>query len=125
VIATVTVTDKYEADSAELLPPDERDRLEFTIACDPEAHPVIPNTGGVRKARWVRPGMGKRGGVRVIYYYAISAEIILMLAIYAKNRKENLSSAEEKTLRKTVQEFQEEITRRGLDRGRSFGNRPS
>jgi hypothetical protein len=39
------------------------------IACYPEAGDIIPETGGVRKIRWGRTGMGKRGGVRVIYYY--------------------------------------------------------
>jgi len=35
---------------------------------DPEAGPVIPGSGGVRKLRWAAPGRGKRGGYRVIYY---------------------------------------------------------
>jgi len=39
------------------------------IAANPLAGQVIPGTGGLRKIRWSRPGMGKRGGVRVIYFY--------------------------------------------------------
>jgi len=39
------------------------------IAANPDVGDVIPDTGGIRKARWKRPGTGKRGGVRVIYFY--------------------------------------------------------
>jgi hypothetical protein len=41
--------------------------MEASIAADPESHPVVVGTGGVRKARWSRQGKGKSGGVRVIY----------------------------------------------------------
>ena len=47
---------------------DHRAFVDF-IAANPEAGDVIPDSGGIRKVRWTRPGMGKRGGVRVIYYY--------------------------------------------------------
>ena len=42
--------------------------MEFHIACAPEDHPVIPGAGGFRKARWARPGKGKSGGFRVVYF---------------------------------------------------------
>jgi hypothetical protein len=58
-----------------LLPEVEIARLEQSIAARPDAHPVIAGTGGVRKARWARPGMGK-GGVRVVYYFQTRAEIV-------------------------------------------------
>ena len=50
---------------------DEDDELEFIgfVAHHPEAGALIPGTGGVRKLRWGRRGIGKRGGVRVVYYY--------------------------------------------------------
>jgi hypothetical protein len=41
--------------------------MEEKIAVEPDRHPVMPGTGGFRKARWGRSGSGKRGGVRVIY----------------------------------------------------------
>ena len=47
----------------------ERDEFVLYIAGDPEAGAVIPDMGGVRKLRWGRAGSGKRGGVRVIYFY--------------------------------------------------------
>jgi mRNA-degrading endonuclease RelE of RelBE toxin-antitoxin system len=42
--------------------------LQSALIADPEAGPVIPGSGGVRKLRWAAPGRGKRGGYRVIYY---------------------------------------------------------
>jgi hypothetical protein len=40
-----------------------------TLAEHPAAGMLIAGTGGVRKLRWAREGMGKSGGVRVIYYF--------------------------------------------------------
>jgi hypothetical protein len=72
---------------------------------DPEAHPIIPGTKGVRKARWARPGMGKRGGVRLIYYYWVGPGAVFLIAIYAKNEKENLSDAEKTAVRRFVEDL--------------------
>lgn len=55
---------------------------------------VIPNGGGLRKIRWQRKGTGKRGGVRVIYYNLLDNGMILVLDIYPKSNKENLSNQE-------------------------------
>ncbi|MFN0067048.1 MAG: type II toxin-antitoxin system RelE/ParE family toxin [Limisphaerales bacterium] len=71
-----------------------------------EAHPetgrVIPRSGGLRKLRWALPGRGKRGGARVIYFWWISGAEILLLDIYAKNDKENLSADELRKLKGRV-----------------------
>ncbi len=85
-----------------MLPEAEIVRLEESIAERPEAHPVIAGTGGVRKARWARPGMGKRGGVRAVYYYRTSAGIVYMLDLYAKNEKADLTAADKRDLREIV-----------------------
>jgi len=77
--------------------------MEASIAADPERHPVIPGTGGVRKARWGRAGRGKSGGVRVIYYFAPVPDAVYFLAIYAKNEQENLTDADKKVIRKIVE----------------------
>ncbi len=74
--------------------------MEFFIACAPEDHPVIPGSGGFRKARWGRRGMGKSGGFRVIYFFLAEPGRIYMAAIYAKSRKETLSAADQKVLAK-------------------------
>ena len=72
--------------------------MEFFVACTPEAHPLIAGTGGFRKARWVRQGTGKSGGVRAIYYHVAKPGRIYMAAIYAKAKKTNLSKAERNLL---------------------------
>lgn len=51
---------------------------------------MIPGSGGLRKIRWAGKGRGKRGGVRVIYYYKNSEGQIWLLTIYAKNEDENI-----------------------------------
>jgi len=75
--------------------------MERHIADDPERHPLIVGGSGMRKARWKRPGTGKSGGIRVIYYFA-PPDAIYFIAIYAKNKKENLSDAEKKALAKIL-----------------------
>ncbi len=62
------------------------ERQEFVdfIARNPEVGDVIPETGGVRKVRWRRSGMGKRGGTRVIYFYYDATTPLFLLMVYAK-----------------------------------------
>lgn len=51
----------------------------------PDAGPVVPGSGGVRKLRWAVAGRGKRGGIRVIYYWKRSDDEIWMLTMYGKS----------------------------------------
>lgn len=74
--------------------------MEYFIACAPEAHPVIPGTGGFRKARWARLGKGKSGGLRVVYFFLAEPGRVFMAAVYAKSRKETLSAADRNVLAK-------------------------
>jgi hypothetical protein len=74
--------------------------MEFFIACEPGAHPVIPGAGGFRKARWARRGKGKSGGFRVIYFFLVEPGRIYMAGIYAKSRHETLSLADQNVLAK-------------------------
>ena len=75
--------------------------LEF-LARRPKAGRVIQGTGGLRKVRVARPGRGKRGGTRVIYYYHNKDKPILLLLIYAKSDRENLTNAQKARLKKHV-----------------------
>ena len=81
---------------------EERMALEFFIACAPEAHPVIPGSGGFRKARWARPGSGKSGGARVIYFFIASSGQVYMASIYEKSRRASLSHADINILKRTA-----------------------
>jgi hypothetical protein len=100
VIAEIVSLPGYESDVSALLSQDERIAMEFYIACAPEDHPIIPGSGGFRKARWARRGKGKSGGFRVIYFFLARPEQIYMAAMYAKARKETLSASDQKALAK-------------------------
>ena len=64
---------------------------------------MIEGTGGIRKLRWAREGMGKRGGVRVIYYFHSERMPLYLLTIFGKNEQSDLSMAERATLAKLVE----------------------
>jgi len=52
------------------------------------------------------PGKGKRGGIRVIYYWYSPAVQIYMLLAYGKSEQENLTTQQLKVLKTLVeQEF--------------------
>jgi mRNA-degrading endonuclease RelE of RelBE toxin-antitoxin system len=87
-----------------LLNDEEYRLLQSVLANRPDAGVVIPSSGGLRKMRWGITGRGKRGGVRVIYYWAVKKERILMLLIYPKNVKDDLTQEQLKILRKIVKE---------------------
>jgi mRNA-degrading endonuclease RelE of RelBE toxin-antitoxin system len=70
----------------------------------PDAGKVIPGSGGLRKLRWAAEGRGKRGGLRVIYYWFTERGTILLLFIYPKNVQDNLTPDQLKQLKKVVEE---------------------
>ena len=70
------------------------------IARNPGAGDVIPGSGGVRKIRWARAGVGKRGGARVIYFYHDPGRPLYLLMVYAKAQRENLTEEEKQAVRK-------------------------
>lgn len=72
--------------------------IEIEIRAAPEAHPMVKGLRGARKARFARPGMGKRGGGRTIYYVAISVNRLYMLTAYSKNERDDLSVDQRKAI---------------------------
>jgi len=78
--------------------------LQLRLVADPEAGQLIPGTGGLRKIRWQGSGRGKRGGVRVIYYWAAQDAAVLMLLMYGKNDRDDLTAAQKKVLAALVRE---------------------
>jgi hypothetical protein len=78
--------------------------LQTVLVIRPDAGDIIPGSGGLRKIRWGAPGRGKRGGVRVIYYWAVSQDRILLLLIYAKTEQDDLTATQLKVLKKIVEE---------------------
>ena len=78
----------------------ERDEFVDFIARNPRAGDVIPDTGGVRKLRWRKAGTGKRGGVRVVYFYYDPNSPLYLLMVYAKAEREDMTPEEKKAVRK-------------------------
>jgi hypothetical protein len=88
----------------ELMSDEEYRLLQQTLVARPDWGVVIPGSGGLRKLRWNTPGSGKRGGTRIIYYWAVRDDIILLLFIFRKNEASDLTPAQIKALRKIVEE---------------------
>src|SRR5215472_2472085 len=87
----------------------DEERFEFVdfTARNPEAGDLIRASGGLRKVRWGRHGSGKRGGVRVIYFYHNSAMPLYLLMIYAKAQRDDLSPDARRTVQALVARLKE------------------
>ncbi len=87
-----------------LLSDEEYRELQTELVNRPVAGSIIVGSGGLRKLRWATRGKGKRGGSRVIYFWAVKQEQLLMLLIYSKSEREDLARDQLKTLKKIVEE---------------------
>jgi mRNA-degrading endonuclease RelE of RelBE toxin-antitoxin system len=88
----------------ELLEDEEYRSLQLALLFRPELGPSIPRSGGLRKLRWARKGMGKRGGVRIIYFWDEPSETFYMLYVYRKNEQEDLTARQLRLLSRLVSE---------------------
>jgi hypothetical protein len=88
----------------DLLSDEEYRKLRLFLAKRPEAGALIEGSGGLRKMRWALPGWGKRGGVRVIDYWAVRVDRLLLLLIYAKGEVDDLTPRRVAVLHRIVQE---------------------
>jgi hypothetical protein len=90
----------------ELLSDDEYCALQTSLMLHPDKGGRIPGSGGIRKLRWGIECRGKLSGVRVIYFWVISRETLLMLLIYAKNEQDDLTPEQLRFLKRLIeQEF--------------------
>ncbi len=87
-----------------LLEDDEYKSLQVALLLRPEQGSIIPGSGGLRKVRWVCKGKGKRGGLRVIYYWDKKTESFYMLFVYSKSKKDDLSQDQLQILSQLVRE---------------------
>lgn len=76
-----------------------------SLAIDPEKGVLIAGAGGIRKLRWATgKGGGKRGGLRVLYYYD-GEQIVLLMTLFKKSDQENIDASEKDELRKLIKEL--------------------
>lgn len=99
---TIAETQAFIKQAASLWSEAEIDALKDHLAVNPTAGDEIPGTGGLRKLRWGRDGMGKRGGARVIYYFYDETAPVFLLGAYAKAKQADLSPSEKTALAKAA-----------------------
>ena len=95
-IFTQLVTEAMDDDSYQ--------KLQVHLVEHPDAGDLIQHSGGLRKIRWAGSGRGKRGGSRIIYYWDLG-DRILMVYLYRKNERSDLTPAQLKVLRSIVEEY--------------------
>jgi len=98
----VVASQNYARRATRLLSAEERAIAEAEIIARPDAWPVIQGTGGARKARIALSGRGKRGGARLIYFYAPTDSLLALLDLYAKGDKEDLTAADKSAIRAAI-----------------------
>ena len=108
-----TETQRFVKRAENLLGADVISEIQLYLCKYPDDGAVIPASSGIRKLRWSASGRGKRGGARIIYYFADIAGRILLLDIYAKNEKENLAAKDLRELKNAVDFWLGEIEKSG------------
>ena len=103
---------------ADYLSDEDYRELQRHLASDPEAGDVIQGTGGFRKVRWADPrrGQGRRGGLRVIYYYFEQDRQIWFLTMYGKDEAADLTPKEKRALKAALEEEKRQRVRRRASR---------
>lgn len=87
----------------ELITDDEYRLLQTHLVNRPDVGKIMSGSGGIRKLRWSAGGHGKRGGLRVIYYWFVSKDIILLLYAYPKSERDELTTEQLRQLRKIIE----------------------
>lgn len=82
---------------------EEYQQMQAFLLRNPGQGKVIQGSGGIRKMEWRLGTHGKKGGIRVIYYWQVSAEQIYLLYLYPKNVQEDLTKEQLRNLRKLVE----------------------
>ena len=105
VMMTVAEVPEFVRRAEKLLGSEEHRDLVIYLALHPRAGDLIKGTGGIRKLRWRREGQGKRGGVRVIYYFHSESMPLYLLTLFGKNERADLAKAERNELAKLVKQL--------------------
>jgi len=103
ILQTVIETSEFIKQAKECMPEELRNQFIDFIAKNPCAGEVIQGAGGARKVRWQSDThTGKRGGVRIIYYYHDKNMPIYLFTVYKKNERENITNEEKNMLHKII-----------------------
>lgn len=102
---TVVETPSYIALAAKLFSDREREHIVTMVAEDPECGDVMSGTGGFRKVRVARKGMGKSGGARVVYIWRNDKFPAFLITVFPKNKKANLTKAERNALKERADDI--------------------
>jgi hypothetical protein len=105
IVHTVVEVPSYIRAAEAIFTEAERAEIVSTIAADPQCGDLIQGTGGFRKVRVRRGGIGKRGGARVVYILRNENFPVFLIAAYAKNEKANLSKKERNDLARLADEI--------------------
>ena len=85
---------------------DEYRLLQAALMANPAAGDLVRGSGGIRKMRWAAAGTGKRGGLRVIYYWITKRDHVLLLTMYRKSEVSDLAPVEVRALRALVESLE-------------------
>jgi hypothetical protein len=96
---TVVETMGFVRSAADVWRDKEREEFVDWISENPEAGDVIKGVAPLRKVRWMRQGIGKSGGARIIYFNRLASGVIVLLFVYPKSVNDNLTDAEMKELK--------------------------
>lgn len=99
----IKTTPAFDRNAEKLLSVESLEEFYDYIGQNPEQGKIIPCTSGVRKIRW-KTGLndkGKSGGVRILYHYSDDI-LVLLITLYGKSDKENITDSERNQLKKTV-----------------------
>jgi len=106
-VIEVKATPKFMRLAKKAMTPEVLQELIDTLALNPEQGAIIKDTNGIRKMRWITgKGGGKRGGLRVLYYFD-GEQLVLLLTMFKKADQENIDAGEKEELRKLIKELLE------------------
>ena len=79
--------------------------LQILLTVDPERGDLMPGTRGFRKLRWADPkrGKGRRGGLRIIYYFFVTDQQIWLMTLYDKDEAADLTPKEKRMLKDAIE----------------------
>ncbi len=104
----VKATPKFMRLAKKAMTPEALQELIDTLALHPEQGAIIRDTGGIRKIRWITgKGGGKRGGLKVLYYFD-DEYLILLVTLFKKSEQDNFDASEKAEMRKLIDEILED-----------------